>query len=241
MFVEEGFRIRFGNGEVIDFYADDRASKEGWMKALVGVVGVGAGKVASGQTGSASGGSGKVNEWTQIVLKREGSIKEKVVKSPAKKHRIPSGEKRHQAQAAAAAEAPRTGSSGSAKTGPEFGIPISPRKSSKNGTTHSPSSLRKDAPALPPRSPTHEKSRVPPPSSPAHAQVPPPAPDKSPRHQAAAMQIPQALRPGHARTESYQGVGVTGKRTGLEGVLGQSPMKSRHQKTKSMILDRSFW
>jgi hypothetical protein len=39
MFVEEGFRIRFANGETIDFYADSTAEKEGWMHALVEVVG----------------------------------------------------------------------------------------------------------------------------------------------------------------------------------------------------------
>jgi hypothetical protein len=39
MFVEEGFRIRFANGEVIDFYADSREQKEGWMKVLSETVG----------------------------------------------------------------------------------------------------------------------------------------------------------------------------------------------------------
>ena len=39
MFVEEGFRIRFANGEVIDFYAENTAQKEGWMKALADVIG----------------------------------------------------------------------------------------------------------------------------------------------------------------------------------------------------------
>ncbi|KNG45385.1 gtp binding protein [Stemphylium lycopersici] len=39
MFVEEGFRIRFANGEVIDFYADSRAQKEAWMKVLSETVG----------------------------------------------------------------------------------------------------------------------------------------------------------------------------------------------------------
>jgi hypothetical protein len=38
MFVEEGFRIRFNNGEVIDFYADTAADKEGWMKVLDAVL-----------------------------------------------------------------------------------------------------------------------------------------------------------------------------------------------------------
>jgi len=39
MFVEEGFRMRFANGETIDFYADSAAEKDGWMKALAEVVG----------------------------------------------------------------------------------------------------------------------------------------------------------------------------------------------------------
>ena len=39
MFVEEGFRIRFANGEVIDFYADNPAQKDEWMKVLSDVVG----------------------------------------------------------------------------------------------------------------------------------------------------------------------------------------------------------
>ena len=39
MFVEEGFRIRFANGEVIDFYADSRQQKDEWMKVLSESVG----------------------------------------------------------------------------------------------------------------------------------------------------------------------------------------------------------
>ncbi|KAL5119316.1 Bud site selection protein bud4 [Pleosporales sp. CAS-2024a] len=39
MFVEEGFRIRFANGEVIDFYADTREQKDGWMKVLSETIG----------------------------------------------------------------------------------------------------------------------------------------------------------------------------------------------------------
>jgi len=56
MFVEEGFRVRFGNGETIDFYADSAEEKDGWMKALADVVG----------KESASGKS-----WTGMVLARE--------------------------------------------------------------------------------------------------------------------------------------------------------------------------
>ncbi|PLB47114.1 putative GTP binding protein [Aspergillus steynii IBT 23096] len=63
MFVEEGFRIRFGNGEVIDFYADSAAEKDGWMKVLADAVGKG------------SGGSSQVKPWTDFVLKHERSVK----------------------------------------------------------------------------------------------------------------------------------------------------------------------
>ncbi|PWY93272.1 DUF1709-domain-containing protein [Aspergillus sclerotioniger CBS 115572] len=65
MFVEEGFRIRFGNGEVIDFYADSAADKDGWMKVLADAVGKG------------SSGSSQVKAWTEAVLKRERSMKVK--------------------------------------------------------------------------------------------------------------------------------------------------------------------
>lgn len=63
MFVEEGFRIRFGNGEVIDFYADSGAEKEGWMKVLGETVGKGY-----------VSGSGKARAWTELVLKRERNL-----------------------------------------------------------------------------------------------------------------------------------------------------------------------
>lgn len=38
-YVEEGFRIRFANGETIDFYADSKDKKEEWMSSLAQVVG----------------------------------------------------------------------------------------------------------------------------------------------------------------------------------------------------------
>ena len=56
MFVEEGFRIRFANGETIDFYADSAAEKEGWMKVLSEVVGKDLAKPKS---------------WTDIVLAKQ--------------------------------------------------------------------------------------------------------------------------------------------------------------------------
>ncbi|KAJ5143231.1 uncharacterized protein N7515_002018 [Penicillium bovifimosum] len=63
MFVEEGFRIRFGNGEVIDFYADSPADKEGWLRVMSEAVG----------KGSTSGG-GAIKPWADLVLKRERSM-----------------------------------------------------------------------------------------------------------------------------------------------------------------------
>jgi hypothetical protein len=70
MFVEEGFRIRFNNGEVIDFYADTAADKEGWMKVLDGCV---------GKEGDAK------SKWCDLVLKREDSLKRKTELGPSRK------------------------------------------------------------------------------------------------------------------------------------------------------------
>lgn len=64
MFVEEGFRIRFNNGEVIDFYADTAADKEGWMKVLDSCVGKEGGDVK--------------DSWCSLILKREESLRRKV-------------------------------------------------------------------------------------------------------------------------------------------------------------------
>lgn len=62
MFVEEGFRVRFANGEVIDFYADSAAEKDNWMKVLCEVV------------GKSSSSSGSVKGWTEMVLKHERTL-----------------------------------------------------------------------------------------------------------------------------------------------------------------------
>jgi hypothetical protein len=63
MFVEEGFRIRFNNGEVIDFYADTAADKEGWMKVLDACIG--------------KDGDVAKSSWCDVVLKREESARRK--------------------------------------------------------------------------------------------------------------------------------------------------------------------
>ncbi|KAH8589354.1 cell division protein anillin-domain-containing protein [Bisporella sp. PMI_857] len=72
MFVEEGFRIRFNNGEVIDFYADTAVDKEGWMKVLDSCVG----KESDGNKSS----------WCDIVLKREESLRRKAEGTTGRRH-----------------------------------------------------------------------------------------------------------------------------------------------------------
>lgn len=57
-YVEEGFRMRFANGETIDFYADNKARKDEWMVALSQVIG----KPDTSQ---------KAATWTDLVLARE--------------------------------------------------------------------------------------------------------------------------------------------------------------------------
>lgn len=68
MFVEEGFRIRFNNGELIDFYADTAEDKEGWMKILSGVIG------QDSVEEDASGPRSRA-KWCQLVLKREEQLR----------------------------------------------------------------------------------------------------------------------------------------------------------------------
>jgi hypothetical protein len=73
MFVEEGFRIRFNNGEVIDFYADNKEDKEGWMRVLSDVVGRDSLGSSDGDSlGSLSRAKGK---WCELVLKREEALR----------------------------------------------------------------------------------------------------------------------------------------------------------------------
>ncbi|KAM0562254.1 hypothetical protein ACHAPJ_002700 [Fusarium lateritium] len=68
MFVEEGFRIRFNNGELIDFYADTAADKEGWMKVLTDVVG------RDNPDEDSSNQRAKA-KWCQLVLRREEQLR----------------------------------------------------------------------------------------------------------------------------------------------------------------------
>ncbi|KAL8727996.1 MAG: hypothetical protein Q9166_005667 [cf. Caloplaca sp. 2 TL-2023] len=66
MFVEEGFRIRFANGETIDFYADSAAAKDDWMKVLSEVVGKDLSKPKS---------------WTDIVIAKQRAAASKVARA----------------------------------------------------------------------------------------------------------------------------------------------------------------
>ena len=66
MFVEEGFRIRFANGETIDFYADSAADKDGWMKVLSDVVGK---------------DTNKPKQWTDLVLAKHRAAAPKIASS----------------------------------------------------------------------------------------------------------------------------------------------------------------
>ncbi|KAL2167563.1 hypothetical protein VTG60DRAFT_1109 [Thermothelomyces hinnuleus] len=75
MFVEEGFRIRFNNGEVIDFYADSTADKEGWMKVLGEVIGRDSSADSEDENGG--GGRGMKGKWCELVLKREEALKKR--------------------------------------------------------------------------------------------------------------------------------------------------------------------
>lgn len=70
MFVEEGFRIRFNNGEVIDFYADSAEDKEGWMKALSDVIGRGDAGLEEDTSGPRSRA-----KWCELVFKHEEQIR----------------------------------------------------------------------------------------------------------------------------------------------------------------------
>ncbi|MCJ1465642.1 Bud site selection protein bud4 [Pseudocyphellaria aurata] len=74
MFVEEGFRIRFANGETIDFYADSAAEKDGWMKALAEVVGK---------------DSVKAKAWTDLVLAKHRAIASKAAGAAHAQAKVP--------------------------------------------------------------------------------------------------------------------------------------------------------
>jgi len=67
MFVEEGFRIRFANGEVIDFYAATKEEKKAWIRVLEDTVG----KIPV------------VKPWTQLVLEKDFRSRQSSGSQPA--------------------------------------------------------------------------------------------------------------------------------------------------------------
>ncbi|KAI1082254.1 DUF1709-domain-containing protein [Whalleya microplaca] len=71
MFVEEGFRIRFNNGEVIDFYADTPEDKEGWMKVLGDVIG------RSSDNDDGASETTTRRKWCDLILKREEALRKR--------------------------------------------------------------------------------------------------------------------------------------------------------------------
>ncbi|KAK4216114.1 Bud site selection protein BUD4 [Rhypophila decipiens] len=86
MFVEEGFRIRFNNGELIDFYADSTGDKEAWMRVLGEVIGrtsLGSINSGNGGEGETTDGSGKKGKWCDLVLKREEHLRRRAERDAA--------------------------------------------------------------------------------------------------------------------------------------------------------------
>lgn len=79
MFVEEGFRIRFNNGEIIDFYADSAEDKEGWMMVLSDVIG----RDNFGPEDDALPGSRAKGKWCELVLKREDTLRRRAERRPS--------------------------------------------------------------------------------------------------------------------------------------------------------------
>ncbi|MCJ1398297.1 Bud site selection protein bud4 [Xylographa trunciseda] len=118
MFVEEGFRIRFANGETIDFYADSAAEKEDWMKVLVDVVG----KEAK-----------TTKKWTDLVLAKQRSTAQRASRlEPGLSSRKPSNGMR----SAPPTPGPRQGSQ-PAKRPSSTGIPPPPvEKDSRHQADH---------------------------------------------------------------------------------------------------------
>lgn len=72
MFVEEGFRIRFNNGEIIDFYADNTTDKETWQKVLSDVIGRDG---FANDDDTMHGSSRAKGKWCGLVLKREDTLR----------------------------------------------------------------------------------------------------------------------------------------------------------------------
>ena len=223
MFVEEGFRIRFANGEVIDFYADSATEKDEWMKVLSEVVG------KSPQSSS----SGHSKGWTDMVLKREKSIlashkKEKVEMSPRKG----SKETFKEQMEAKAAELKAVGKERLRQAEFERAMVMGHGPQQQ----HQQQQQRQLPPANGARMPQPQEK------SPRHA-VRPPSHSRMDNHQSQTQQTPVSPKhvprsQGHMRTESHQPQTrpYTGTRSQANSpVKGRMSKEERHKKTKSMI------
>lgn len=81
MFADEGFRIRFGNGEIIDFYADDGEAKRRWVEKLGDVMGLPKAKEGTTTTEEEQQpkpaellqqSKQKIKPWVEMVLEKRG-------------------------------------------------------------------------------------------------------------------------------------------------------------------------
>ncbi len=112
MFVEEGFRIRFANGETIDFYADSAAAKDDWMKVLADVVGK---------------DTNKPKTWTDLVLAKRRSAASRATQAQQGQIRAPAAK---QVPPSRAAPPPnRSGPPTPSKHFSHSSAPVMPQKS----------------------------------------------------------------------------------------------------------------
>lgn len=164
MFVEEGFRIRFANGEIIDFYADTTAQKEEWMSVL------------SETVGKDLGGS---KAWTNMVLDKERREKRNAAQQPAQP-RAPT----ENAPSAPKLERPQTSHGLQSQSVPSSPVKNRFRTQSDAPPMQSPPPVkghartRSEAPTMP-MSPVKGHSRT-------QSDAPPPI-EKDQRHKAAVM------------------------------------------------------
>lgn len=180
MFVEEGFRIRFANGEVIDFYADSAAEKGEWMKVLSEVVGK-------------PGSSSQSKPWVEMILKRQRSVAAKGTVRPSRPDLTPQKSSRELMQEQ-----------------------LAHRSAARQRAIAAEEEARKAAAELS----LSKRSSIPLLSS-------NPPPERGPR-------FSQAIRSGHARTESYQPSSGSRSQPGSP-VKAKLSKESRHQKARSMI------
>ncbi|KAF2751440.1 DUF1709-domain-containing protein [Sporormia fimetaria CBS 119925] len=169
MFVEEGFRIRFANGEVIDFYADTTAQKEEWMSVLSEIVGK---DVASGKA------------WTEMVLQKERREKMRAQKKVATESTQKAAERPQSHQWDHTQTAPTSPIKGDGR-----GVPFAPPPANSTGAARGGHSRMQSD--VPPRagSPTkgHSRNR-------SDAPAPPPV-EKDQRHRTGVVpkrrEVPQ--------------------------------------------------